>query len=180
MKTSPFLYPLAFVSLCLGLSASALAGGKYHHTQYAKVVDARPVYERVSQQVPRDYCEAETVAYRTGGRDSHTGTILGGLIGAAIGNELGHSRRNKDVGMVAGGLLGASIGRDLSRNNNGSSIRYREEQVCHTRYTTEYRERLVGYDVTYRYQGRLYQTHTRHHPGDRIPVDVQVRPVRGY
>jgi uncharacterized protein YcfJ len=177
MKASHFLYPLVFAGLCLGLNANAQAAGKPHHIQYAQVVDVRPVYERISQQVPRDYCHVETVAYRTDG-GSHTGVILGGLIGAAIGNELGHSKRNKEVGMVAGGLLGASIGRDLSRT--GSSVRYREEQVCHTRYETEYRERLVGYDVTYRYQGRLHHTQTSRHPGNRIPVDVHVRPARGH
>ncbi len=178
MKTSGVFGKLIIAGIALGLSCSALASNR-HHVTYAQVVDARPVYQRVAHQVPSEYCHIETVTYRDSRRDSHTGTIVGGLIGAALGHELGHSKRNKDVGAVAGGLLGASIGRDLSRNS-GSTVRYRDQQVCHTRYHTEYREQLLGYDVTYRYQGRLYQTHTQQHPGSRIPVDVQVRPVHAY
>lgn len=33
-----------------------------------------------------------------------------------------------------------------------------------------------GYNVTYEYAGRRYQTRTDYHPGDRIRVRVDVRP----
>ena len=41
-----------------------------------------------------------------------------------------------------------------------------------------YETALDGYDVTYRYNGRIFQTRWPHDPGTRIPVDVDVRPVR--
>lgn len=190
MKKSIFVSTITALGLSVVISSGAMAGAKHdyrhdHHyrqpaVDYARVVDARPIYQRVAIEVPQESCSYETVSYREPGRsDSYTGTIVGGLIGAAVGHELGHSRRNKDVGAVAGGLLGASIGRDVSRNRSGTT-RYREEQVCHTSYRKEYTEQLLGYDVTYKYHGQLYQTRTDSHPGRQIPVNVQVRPMRGY
>lgn len=160
------------------LVSPTFAYGKHQrHNEYAKVVDARPVYQRLAREVPQQSCHYETVAYRDSHKNSFTGTVVGGLLGATIGHELGHSKRNKDVAAVAGGLLGASIGRDISRNKTPSSVHYRDERVCHTSYRTEYSQRLIGYDVTYRYHGRLYQTRTAQHPGARIPVDVRPRSV---
>lgn len=186
MKKSFLIIAAASFGLCAVLSTSAMAGHKHHHkhvrhhqpsVDYARVVDTRPIYQRIATEVPQQSCEYQTVSYREPGKsDSYTGTIVGGLIGAAVGHELGHSRRNKDVGAVAGGLLGASIGRDVSRSRSGTT-HYRDEQVCHTTYRREYTEQLMGYDVTYKYRGQLYQTRTDHHPGKTIPVDVHVRHV---
>lgn len=178
MKKSLLISSITGLSLSLLLANGALADRKYHRShnqmEYAKVVDARPIYQRISTQVPVESCHYETVAYREPGRNnSYTSTILGGVIGAAVGNELGHHKRNKQVGAVAGGLLGASIGRDLGRSNAGTT-RYTEEQVCNTSYRTEYSQQLMGYDVTYKYHGRHYPTRTDRHPGDRIAVDVHV------
>lgn len=146
------------------------------HQDYAKVTHVQPLYERSSRRIPETSCHIES--YRESGTsNSHTGTILGGIIGAAIGNELGHKKRNKQVGAVAGGLLGASIGRDVSRRNQGGEPRYQEREVCETHYRTESVRQLTGYQVSYKYRGRHYQTHTRHHPGKRIPVQVAVRPA---
>ena len=196
MKKSLLISTITGVTLSLLLANGALAGHKHHHKHqyrhtgydhrghgdYARVVEARPIYQRIEAQVPQQSCHYETVAYREPGRsNSYTGAVVGGLIGAAVGHELGHSKRNKDVGAVAGGLLGATIGHDISRNRSGGgTTHYRDEQVCHTRYQTEYSQRVVGYDVTYQYHGPYYQTRTSQHPGDRIPVDVNVRPGRGY
>lgn len=178
MKTFSVVTVLVLVA-AIALPASA----RYqpHPDRYGRVIDARPVYQSSSYQVPEQVCHYETVAYREpGNQRSYTGTIAGGLLGAALGHELGNSKRNKDVGAVAGGLLGASIGRDISNRHTTSTTRYRDEQVCQTRYRTEHSQHITGYNVTYQYEGRVYQTHTRHHPGDRIPVNVQVRPAYGY
>jgi len=54
------------------------------------------------------------------------------------------------------------------------------EQRC--RNVTEHvrQQRVDGYEVTYRYGGRTYQTVTDHHPGDHLQVRVDVAPVYGY
>lgn len=146
------------------------------HQDYARVTQVQPLYELSSRRIPETSCHIET--YReTAPAKSHTGTIVGGIIGAAIGNELGHKKRNKQVGAVAGGLLGASIGRDISRRNQEQEPRYGDREVCETHYRTESVRQLTGYQVSYKYRGRHYQTRTDHHPGERIPVQVMVRPA---
>ncbi len=171
------------VCLAVGslLSASAVAGPRHgSHGTYAKVVEVRPVYQRISHQVPEEYCHYETHAYRDSRSSSYTGTVAGGIVGAALGYELGNSKRNKDVGAVIGGVLGASIGRDLTRSNDAGAVRYQDREVCQTRYRTQSTERITGYDVTYKHRGQYYQTRSSRHPGDRILVETQRHTVRTY
>ncbi len=142
---------------------------------YAKVIKAEPIYETVSRTIPHQQCWHETVRYQEGHSNSPTGAILGGLIGAAIGNEVGHRKRNKQVGAVAGALLGASVGHDLGRREGHS--RYGTEQRCETIHDTVYEQQLTGYQVTYKYKGKRYSLWTDRHPGDRIKVETTVRPI---
>ena len=50
------------------------------------------------------------------------------------------------------------------------------EPVCREviEYTEE--ERVVGYDVAYRYNGRTYETRTDYDPGPSLRVRVDVAP----
>jgi uncharacterized protein YcfJ len=136
----------------------------YEDSDYGRVVDARPIYRQVAIEVPRDSCRVQTVARERRSGDSFGGTVLGGLVGAAIGHELGNGRGSATA---VGGLIGASIGNDAGSNR---SVRYRDEEVCRTEYRTEYEQRIIGYDVSYSYNGRIYQTRTDRHPGDRVQV----------
>jgi len=149
--------------------------GAQKHTDYAKVTDVDPIYKTVSHRVPERSCWTETVYEPVSSSSSYTPTILGTLIGGAIGNEVGHSNKNKKVGAVAGALLGASIAGNYSNSSNKSVAR--DTEVCETQHRTEYEERLVGYNVQYRYQGRTYHSRMDRRPGSRIKVAVQVKPV---
>ncbi len=84
----------------------------YERDYYAPVTDVRPIYREVAVDVPRESCQVETVAYRERqrGGDSFQGTVVGGLIGAAIGKEIGNSGH----ATAAGGLIGAAIGNDVA------------------------------------------------------------------
>lgn len=139
------------------------------YSYYAPVLDARPIYERVLVEVPRESCGLRTVAYeeRRGNGDSFAGTVMGGLVGAAIGHELGNGRGDATA---VGGLIGASIGNNANRGSR--VVSYRDQEVCSTRYGRAYEQRIVGYDVSYSYQGRIYQTRTSRHPGDTIAVTI--------
>jgi len=161
-------------------SSNNTSHNKHHstqqrHTDYAKVTDVDPIYKTVSQRIPERSCWTETVYEPKSGSSSYTPTILGTLIGGAIGNEVGHSNKNKKVGAVAGALLGASIASGYNKSSNETVAR--DTEVCETQHRTEYEERLVGYNVKYRYQGRTYHTRMDRRPGERIKVAVQVKPV---
>lgn len=145
---------------------------------YATVLRSVPVSERARVSHPREQCwdEEVPVQVQSQGSGSMTGTIVGGLIGAAIGNAVGHHSSNKKVGAVAGGLLGASIGHDVSRSGQ-TEERYENRQRCDTVDEVSYEERIVGYDVTYRYGGQTRTTRLPQDPGNSLRVRVDVTPV---
>ncbi|HEX5055668.1 MAG TPA: glycine zipper 2TM domain-containing protein [Gammaproteobacteria bacterium] len=149
------------------------------YTDYARVVAAQPVYERVAHSIPHEECRVEQVRYEypADSRPSATGTLFGTMLGAAVGHQIGHDKDGKRVGRVAGALLGASIGHDISRRSAAPSrVEYREEERCDTSYSTQYEHEVVGYDVTYVYNGKMYHTRMDRDPGSEIKVAVDVRP----
>ncbi len=172
----------SIVAIVVAVSAVALPVRAAHvDYEYARVVAAQPLYETVRRSEPEHRCWEERVVYQEPQRyrnNSATGTIVGGLIGAAIGNAVGHHKSNQRVGAVAGGLLGASIGHDVSRRSHGAvQQRVGTEQRCEV-VDRSYEERqLVGYQVKYRYHGKTYSTRMDRDPGQRVRLRVQVSPV---
>jgi uncharacterized protein YcfJ len=135
---------------------------------YARVVSAQPVYREVAVDVPYQSCGVERSSYRAASRrESATGALVGGVIGAAIGHEVG-GRHDA----FFGGLAGAQIGQDIA--HAGGRTYYEDREVCRTSYRTEYRRELVGYDVGYSYNGRVYYTDSPRHPGSTIQVDLNL------
>jgi len=135
---------------------------------YARVVSAAPVYREVAVDVPYQRCGVETVAYQSASRrSSATGAIVGGVIGAALGHEVG-GRHDA----LFGGLAGAQIGQNIA--HSGGRTYYEDREVCQTSYRTEYRRELVGYDVGYSHNGRVYYTESPRHPGNSIRVDISL------
>lgn len=146
---------------------------------YAKVVDVDPIYREVRIREPRQVCEDVPVVERThyrGGPDPGS-VLVGAVIGGVIGHQFGGGRGN-DVATAAGAVIGASEG--AQRSSRGSRVVEREviETRCETVREARYASRIEGYDVTYRYHGRLYHTQTRYDPGRRIRVRVDVTPAR--
>ncbi len=164
------------------LTALATSAGASQNSfrDRAQVTNVHEVVKTYENRTPRQSCYTEQVAYQepvARGRKSHTGTILGAVIGGALGNELGHRKRNKQAGTAIGAILGGSIGRDISHKPQKYVTRYRDEQRCNTTTEISYDERVVGYDVTYRYNGQSYTTRMQREPGHSIKVKVAVTPV---
>jgi uncharacterized protein YcfJ len=148
--------------------------------EYAQVVESRPVYRVVQVSTPQQQCREEEVAIehypdRSG---SNTPVVLSTIIGGAIGNAVGHNKSNQRVGAVLGAVLGHSIGRDIVRNRDrGGYTDYQTVQRCETVYQEHEEERLIGYDVTYLYNGAEYAIRTETDPGEQIRLRVNVQPV---
>lgn len=155
-------------------------GYRYQHSNFrdtAKVTHVEPLYRTVRVSTPQRECSSRPqrqTHYRD--RESYTGTIAGGIIGGVLGNQVGGGN-GKKIMTVAGALLGGSIGRDMSNKSRPSysTTQYVEECRIVERYHQE--QRIDGYQVTYRYQGKSYTTHMDYRPGKRIPVDVSVHPA---
>jgi uncharacterized protein YcfJ len=158
----------------------------------ATVVSARPVYDRyASQGYERQECWNErTNAYDDGyyrdsngrlyqGRDDNTsGTLIGALIGGALGNQAGMGDGRK-AATIGGAVIGGVIGNNIDRNNNAYEYRDNSGVVRRCRTVVDYdngRDQVEGYEVTYRYAGQTYQAFTRYRPGRTMRVIVEVRP----
>lgn len=160
--------------------------GKYRHNtghdqhaiDYAKVVNVSPVIETYEVNNPVEQCWNERVRNRSHSKKSYTPEVFGAVIGAAVGNRFGKGS-GRDAATVAGALLGTTIARDVKHNhaNKHRHNGHRTVQRCEIRdaYTTE--ERVVGYDVAYKYRGNVFHTQMDQHPGNKIKVRVSVKPA---
>jgi uncharacterized protein YcfJ len=190
------------VLMSLGLGVATLAAGAAHAGWYengveydwARVVAVDPIIDSYETPVSRDVCWNEPVEYyepryvyepghRRGG-DGTAGALLGAIVGGALGNQVGNGDGRR-AATIAGAVIGGAIGHDRATGYRsggyrevGGSYRRSSERVCDTRVDYRRDERVVGYDVTYLYNGREYRTQTDAHPGDRIRVAVTVAPAR--
>lgn len=153
---------------------------------FARVVDVKPVYDEVPVAEPREVCWNEPVTYASGPRyvrhDRHSDTpeIVGGIIGGLIGNQFG-SGSGRAAATVAGVALGASVARDGERHryyDNGPRYeRTVNERRCEVREDYRRERQLVGYDVTYDYNGTVGHTFSERQPGTEIRVRIAVEPA---
>lgn len=199
--------------LAAGLAAAGTAQaqtnwrGQDGDYDWARVVSVEPIFERIEQPITRDVCWNERVhqapRYSSGYDpygprydDGAAGTVLGALVGGALGNQVGGGDGRR-AATLAGAVIGGAIGNNLDRGRywhgrdpygpryaGGYDRRYGYAQpvtqrVCDQRVEYRSEQRVVGYDVAYAYNGRTFRTETREHPGDRIRVAVNVAPV-GY
>lgn len=177
----------AIASVLLTLLASTVTGAQANDDydgysddgfyDYARVVDARPVYRIVQVSTPNRECWDEQRVHHSRGYDgSAAPTIMGGLLGGVVGSRFGGGK-GKDVATVAGVLLGASLANDMRRSRDHGGSYVTTEQVCKNVNLYSEREELDGYQVSYRYKGKTYSTRMSHNPGKKIRVHVQVTPV---
>ena len=157
------------------MSAAANADTKY---EYAQVLEANPIYQLIELSEPSEQCWQEEVTIeRSSRRGSNTPVVISTILGGAIGNAVGNNKSNQRVGAVLGAVLGHSIGRDIVRSNGRSRVDSEVVERCKTVYETVQEERLVGYQVTYLYEGEERTIRTDSNPDETIKLRVSVQPV---
>jgi uncharacterized protein YcfJ len=161
---------------CLFFGGAAMAaknaGPEY---SYAKVTQVTPVTRIIETSRPERECWQEEVVHPTRNEANMGGLILGGVIGGVVGNRFGGGN-GKKAATVAGTIAGAALGQGMGDHRAGGySTSYQDR--CRTYRSTYTEERVVGYDVRYRYNGREYVTRTDHDPGSHIKLRIDVTPV---
>ncbi|MFA5937924.1 MAG: glycine zipper 2TM domain-containing protein [Sinimarinibacterium sp.] len=151
------------------------------NVEFVRVVSATPIYRDVRVDEPRRECWDERVVYPGGYRrnDLAAGTVVGAIAGGVAGHQFGKGH-GRDAATVVGALIGASIGQQSAAAHSAPRPeRVAYEQRCEIVDASRYEQRVEGYDVAYRYNGRIYHTQMPYDPGNRIAVQVDVRPA-GY
>jgi len=143
----------------------------------AKVVNVTPVYKYVTVNTPTEHCYKERATYtKYYDGDRNGRMLLGGLIGGVIGNNIGHGKSRK-ARAVVGALIGSQIGSSIADNHAYASQHTGYETRCEVQHVSETKKEIAGYDVSYRFRGRIFTTQMPYHPGRRIKLNVSVSPV---
>lgn len=144
---------------------------------YADVLRVDPIYETVRVEQPREECYDAGVT-RQGGRyeNTTTGTIVGALIGGALGNQVGKGDGRK-AATIAGAVIGGAVGREADANDNPSGSYRGTETRCRVVDSGYDERRIVGYDVEYRYRGEVFFSRLGYDPGEKLRVRVSVEPA---
>jgi len=162
-----------------GFTTVALAGTTY---EVADVLSTTPIYHTVEISTPKRECWEEEVARhdrRHDSNDSATPEILGAVIGGALGNAVGHHTVNSKVGTVVGAVLGGTIAHDIDNSNHEhDTVTTQTVEKCRTVSSTRQEDKLVGYDVRYRYNGTEQTVRMDRDPGDKLRIRVDAEPVR--
>lgn len=141
------------------------------HYGWAEVLRVDPVYAAVAQPPPQE-CYPETVTRED---NNHTGgTVLGAIVGGVLGNTVGKGDGRK-AATVAGAVAGGAVGNRVSAAHDRS---YTEQRtVCRPVANYAPPQRIVAYDVEYRYRGEVYMSRLQFDPGERLRVRISVAPA---
>lgn len=139
---------------------------------FAEVVAVKEVAETVV--TPHEKCEDVQVQQQAPVKDEHriAGTVAGGLAGGLLGSAVGGGK-GKTLATVAGAAAGGYAGNRIQRNMQEKDVVTRTEHRCKT--VNEKSQKVVGYNVTYRLDGKDGVVRTSFKPGPKLPVkDGQV------
>jgi len=155
------------------LGAGAVTGYKtMTKPEFAEVVAVKEAFETVV--TPREKCEDVQVQHQAPVKDEHriAGTVVGGLAGGLLGSTVGGGK-GKTLATVAGAAAGGYAGNRVQKNMQEKDVTTTTEHRCKT--VNEKSQKVVGYNVTYRLDGKEGTVRTSFKPGPTLPVkDGQV------
>lgn len=150
------------------LGAGAVTGYKtLNKPTFADVLAVNEVTENVV--TPHERCEDKVVQHRAPVKDENriAGTVVGGIAGGLLGSTVG-AGSGKTLATVAGAAAGGYAGNQVQKNMQQKDVVTSTERRCRT--VQEKSQKFVGYDVTYRLNGKEDTVRTTFKPGSTLPV----------
>ena len=134
---------------------------------FAEVLQVVPATEQIA--LSREVCEDVQVTHKKAPRDKHrvAGTATGAVIGGVLGNQVG-SGSGKKIATVIGAAAGGYAGNRMQKRTQDNDTYTTTETQCDT--ITEYQDKVIGYDVTYRIGEEEGQVRMDSDPGEQIPL----------
>ncbi len=122
-----------------------------------------------SFKTPHEECADVQVSRQAPVKDENRigGTVIGGVLGGILGHQIGAGRGNT-VATVAGAAAGGYAGNKVQQNMQKKDTVTSTERRCKTVHTTS--TKIIGYDVTYRLDGKQDVVRMAYNPGKQIPV----------
>lgn len=156
-----------------GIAAAAVAASgvtgyrALQAPEFAEVVAVKEATQTVN--TPREECNDVQVQRQAPVKDENrvAGTVLGGVAGGLLGSTIGGGR-GKTVATVAGAAAGGYAGNQVQKDMQHKDTVTSTERRCKT--VTEKTQKRVGYDVTYRLDGKENVVRLAYDPGQRIPL----------
>ena len=152
----------------VAVTASGITGYKaLTKPTFADVLAVEDATETIT--TPREKCQDVVVHKQAPVKDEHriAGTVIGGVAGGVLGNQIG-SGTGRKVATVAGAAGGAYAGNQVQKNLQQRDVTTTTERRCQT--VNETSQKHVGYDVTYRLDGKEDVVRMAYKPGNQIPV----------
>ena len=165
---------ITLISTALLMTSVQSKAENNFHYDYATVIQSTPVYRIVEVTGSEQKCRSEEVIYRQPSRNSNNGSLVGGILGAAVGHALGSRSKHRTGATIAGAIVGASIASDVNRNITQTS---NLENRCKMVPTSWQEERIIGYNVVYRYNNRTFETRLPFEPVDSLKIRVIIAPM---
>jgi uncharacterized protein YcfJ len=150
------------------LGAGAVTGYQtLNKPKFAEVVAVKEAKE--TSITPRQKCEQVQVSKQAPVKDERrvAGSVVGGVAGGLLGSQIGGGSGQK-VATVAGAAAGAYAGNQVQKSMQEKDMVTTSETRCKT--VNERTEKLVGYNVTYRLNGKEDSVRMAYNPGKQIPV----------
>lgn len=154
------------------LGAGAVGYKTLSKPKFAEVVSSKEVFETVV--TPREQCEDVQVQKQAPVKDQNriAGTAIGAVAGGLLGSTVGGGK-GKTAATVVGAAAGGYAGNQVQKNMQQKDVTTATERRCRT--VQDKSQKLVGYNVTYRLDGKQGTVRTSFKPGATLPVkDGQV------
>lgn len=144
---------------------------------WANVIEAEPVTRITRRPAQEEVCWQEEVYREIPQRRSKVPVVLGAVLGGVIGNQFGGGS-GRDAMTLAGAALGSAAVSDHQHQQHPRHYYAALEDRCEV--NTQWRESrtVIGWDVVYEYRGETYLARVPDEPGERIRIEVAVRPVQ--
>jgi uncharacterized protein YcfJ len=158
------------IGIVVATAGGSIAGYKMFSKKepaYAEVLSVDEVKEAV--QTPREVCENVPVTRQKPVQDQNrvVGTVTGAVVGGLLGNQIGKGT-GKKIATVAGAAAGGYAGNKVQQSMQSNDTYTTTERNCYT--VTDTQQKVVGYDVSYRFGDENGKVRMDHKPGGRIPV----------
>ena len=155
------------------------------HAETARVLSSNPVFETgYSQQQVCDQVQSGGYGHQgyqqpqqqqqAGIGGVGMGTIIGGVAGALLGNQVGGGN-GKVAATAIGAVVGSQVGQNMQGQGSSPGSGYGNGGVQpQCRYINQPIQNIVGYDVEFELNGGIFRKRLPFQPGQYLNVEISV------